>query len=135
MDYKTVSTICPYCGCGCGILLEVAGGRITGVLPAGGGTDAGGKLCFKGWNAHQFVHSPQRLTTPLMRRNGSLEAVSWDEALDTVAAGIGGIVNGHGPGAMAVIASAKATNEENYLLQKFARAAVGTPHIDHCARL
>jgi formate dehydrogenase alpha subunit len=94
-----------------------------------------GKLCVKGWNIHEFVHSPNRLTRPLMRKNGTLAEVSWDEALDFTASRLREIKEKHGSDSLAFLASAKVTNEENYLIQKFARAAVGTNNVDHCARL
>jgi predicted molibdopterin-dependent oxidoreductase YjgC len=94
-----------------------------------------GKLCVKGWNIHEFVHSPKRLTRPLLRQNGILAEVSWDEALDFTARRLREIKEAHGSDSLAFLASAKITNEENYLIQKFARAAVGTNNVDHCARL
>jgi len=72
MDYRFVTTTCPYCGCGCQMLLEVMDGRLTGTIPLKTAPMNEGKLCIKGWNAHEFVHSPERLTTPLIRRNGKL---------------------------------------------------------------
>jgi predicted molibdopterin-dependent oxidoreductase YjgC len=85
-----------------------------------------GKLCIKGWNIHEFVQSPERLTQPLLRKK---------EALDYTASRLKEIKEADGNDSIAFLASAKATNEENYLIQKFARAAVGTNNVDHCARL
>jgi len=135
MDYQTVLTICPYCGCGCSLYLEVLNGRAVGVIPAGGSRQNDGKLCIKGWNAHQFIHNANRLTHPLLRKQGHLCRVSWDEALDFVAARLQKIISAAGSDSIAFMASAKMTNEENYLLQKFARTCIGTNNIDHCARL
>jgi predicted molibdopterin-dependent oxidoreductase YjgC len=135
MDYKTVLTTCPYCGSGCSIYLEVLNGRVVGVIPGGGSQQNDGKLCIKGWNAHEFIHSANRLTHPMLRKKGALCRVSWDEALDFVAQRLKKIKSSDGSDSIGFMASAKMTNEENYLLQKFARACVGTNNIDNCARL
>jgi predicted molibdopterin-dependent oxidoreductase YjgC len=135
MEFKTVLTTCPYCGCGCGALLEVLDGKLIGTLPSKTSPVNEGKLCVKGWTVHEFVSSPNRLTRPLVRRGGTQEDASWDEALQLAAARLKEIKEKHGPNSIAVLTSAKCTNEENYLLQKFTRAAIGTNNIDHCARL
>ncbi len=135
MDFRTVYTTCSYCGCGCGMLLEVLDDEVVGTLPVKTHPVSQGSLCIKGWNIHEFIESERRLTKPLMRKDGKLVPVSWDEALDAAAQGLKKVVDAHGPDAVAVLASAKVTNEENFLLNKFARAAIGTNNIDHCARL
>jgi predicted molibdopterin-dependent oxidoreductase YjgC len=137
VEYKNVLTTCVYCGTGCGLYLEVLDGKVVGTLPAKGHPVNEGKLCVKGWNAHAFVHHPERLTTPLIRdeKGGELRPASWDEALDLVASRLNQIKAQHGPDAVAFLASAKCSNEENYLLQKLARSLVGTNNVDHCARL
>jgi predicted molibdopterin-dependent oxidoreductase YjgC len=135
VEYKSVATICPYCGCGCGLSLEVLDGELLGTLPVKTSPVNEGKLCVKGWNVHEFVKSPRRLTHPLVRRNGDFVPVSWDEGLEFTARRLREIRDAHGPDSIAFLTSAKCTNEENYLLQKFARAGVGTNNIDHCARL
>ena len=135
MDYGTVLTTCAYCGCGCSLYLEVLDGRVIDTFPCKTGPVNEGKLCVKGWNIHEFVHSPKRLTRPLLRQNGTLAEVSWDEALDFTARRLREIKEAHGSDSLAFLSSAKITNEENYLIQKFARAAVGTNNVDHCARL
>lgn len=134
-DYRTVPTVCPYCGTGCGMLLEVSGGRLAGVLPQKGHPVSDGTLCIKGWVANQFVESPRRLTRPLVRKGGKQQAVPVEEALALVAGRLRDTVEKHGPDAAAFICSAKCTNEEDYLVSKIARAVVGTNNIDHCARL
>ena len=134
-DYRTVPTVCPYCGTGCGMLLEVSGGRLAGVLPQKGHPVSDGTLCLKGWAAYEFVESPRRLARPLVRRDGKREAVPVEEALSIVADRLRDTVERHGPDAAAFICSAKCTNEEDYLVNKLARAVVGTNNIDHCARL
>lgn len=129
------SSICIYCGVGCKIdfyknkqgLLAKALGHVDG--------PNSGHLCVKGRFGFDFVQNEKRLTTPLIRRNGALEPASWDEALDLVAAKVGGVKKANGPDAFAALSSAKCTNEENYVMQKFARAVVGTNNVDHCARL
>ena len=135
MDYRTVLTTCTYCGCGCGFYLEVLDGQIIDTIPCKTSPVNEGKLCIKGWNVHEFVQSPNRLTTPLVRKNGDLVAVSWDEAVEYTASKLREIRTANGSDSIAFLSSAKVTNEENYLLQKFARAAVGTNSVDHCARL
>lgn len=135
MDYRFVRTTCPYCGCGCEMLLEVMDGKLIGTFPSKTGPMNQGKLCIKGWSAHEFVHSPERLTTPLVRKNGALQEVSWDEALDFTASRLTEIKAKHGGDSLAFLASARCTNEESYLVQKLCRAAFGTNNVDHCARL
>jgi predicted molibdopterin-dependent oxidoreductase YjgC len=135
MDYKTVLTTCTHCGCGCNFYLEVLDGQIIDTIPCKSSPTNEGKLCIKGWNIHQFIQSEKRLTKPLVRKNGELVEVSWDEALDYTVSKLQEIKKANGPESIAFLTSAKVTNEENYLLQKFARAAVGTNNVDHCARL
>ena len=135
MDYRTVLTICPYCGCGCGLCLEVLDGEVVGVLPGMSHPINEGALCIKGWNAHEFIHSDKRLTKPLLKKNGDFTEIGWDEALERTASELGRIRDKSGPDSLAVLTSAKCTNEENYLLMKLTRAVLGTNNIDHCARL
>lgn len=135
MDYRFVRTTCPYCGCGCQMLLEVCGGKLVGTLPLKTARMNYGKLCIKGWNAHQFVHSPERLTKPLVRKNGELKEASWEEALDRVVTGLSEIKDKHGGHSLGFFSSARTCNEENYLVQKLCRAGFGTNNVDHCARL
>jgi predicted molibdopterin-dependent oxidoreductase YjgC len=135
VKYETVLTTCPYCGVGCGINLEVLDGQLIGALPSKDHPVSEGGLCIKGWNAHAFVHHKDRLQTPLIREGNGLREASWDEALALVAEKLGTTKAEHGPDAIGVLASAKCTNEENYLLQKLTRAVIGTNNVDHCARL
>lgn len=135
IEYKNVLTTCPYCGTGCAINLQVLDRQLVGVLPAKNHAIGQGGLCIKGWNAHAFVHHKDRLRTPLIRKNGELREASWDEALTLVAEKLSTIKAESGPDRIAVLTSAKCTNEENYLLQKFTRAVIGTNNVDHCARL
>jgi predicted molibdopterin-dependent oxidoreductase YjgC len=94
-----------------------------------------GWTCVKGRFGFDYVHSPDRLTEPMIREKGELRPASWDEALKRVVKGLQKVKEKHGPEAIGFLASAKCTNEENYLLQRMARAAVGTNSVDHCARL
>jgi predicted molibdopterin-dependent oxidoreductase YjgC len=135
MDFRTVFSTCTYCGCGCGVLLEVLDDEVVGTLPVKTHPVSQGSLCIKGWNVHEFIESERRLTKPLIRKKDKLAVATWDEALDAAAQGLKKIVDTHGPDAAGIFASAKVTNEENFLLNKFARAAIGTNNIDHCARL
>lgn len=130
-----VMTICNYCGCGCGVYLRVEQDRVIGSYPSRNHPISQGNLCSKGWHLHEFIHSQKRLTTPLVRRNGGLEPASWDEAMDRTARALRKAQEQNGSEAIGILASAKCTNEENYLLQKLARAGLQTNNIDHCARL
>ena len=135
MNYQNVLTTCPYCGAGCNFYLQVMDGEAVGVLPCKEHPVSQGKLCIKGWTANEFVASPERLKKPLIKRDGNLVEASWDEAMEKVAQGFRENKEKNGPDSMAVFASAKITNEENYALMKFTRAVLGTNNIDHCARL
>jgi len=130
-----IPTICPYCGAGCGILLAAKDGNAVGTMPWSRHQISEGRLCIKGWNAHQFIGHQDRLKKPLIKDNGSFREATWDEALNLVANKLKEIKGKDGPDAIAVLSSAKCTNEENYLIQKFARAVIGTNNVDHCARL
>lgn len=130
---REVSTTCPYCGCGCGIYLGVRGSKIVSTRGDADNPVNKGSLCAKGRFGHDFVNHPERLTCPLIKKNGEFVEASWDEALDVIAAGFS---KHKGKGdKFAAFSSAKCTNEENYLIQKFTRAVMGTNNIDHCARL
>lgn len=127
-----VLSTCPYCGVGCQLELQVKKDRIIGVSPKGDGTVNQGQACVKGrFGIIEYVHHPDRLKVPLIRKNGNLEEATWEEALELVADRMGSY-QAH---EVAVISSAKCTNEENYVAQKFARAVLGTNNVDHCARL
>ncbi|MDP3731829.1 MAG: formate dehydrogenase subunit alpha [Candidatus Omnitrophota bacterium] len=131
---KRVLTTCPYCGVGCGFYLDVRDGRIVGVIPAKSNSVSKGYLCVKGWHAHEPVQHPDRLKKPLIKENGKFKEASWDVALDYVAKRLKEIKEKYGPDALAVCTSARCTNEENFLMMKFARAVLGTNNVDHCAR-
>ena len=129
-----VTTTCIYCGVGCHLDLNVRCGQVVAVTP--GRTGPGeGKLCLKGWSAHEFIHHPDRLKVPLIKKNNSFREATWEEALDFTASRLKEIKDKNGPDSLGFFSSAKATNEDNYLMQKLARAVVGTNNVDHCARL
>ncbi len=131
----TVRTTCPYCGVGCQIDLAIQDGRIVRADGAEEVLPNDGRLCVKGRFGYDFVHSPDRLTHPLIKENGGFREASWDEALDRAAAGLSAVKTRHGPDALAGYSSAKCTNEENYLFQKLVRVAFGTNNVDYCTRL
>lgn len=132
---KKVVTTCPYCGVGCQIELLVQDGKIVRSNGVEGVSPNDGRLCVKGRFGYEFVHSPDRLTKPLIKRNGKFEEASWDEALDLIATKFNEIKTKYGSDALAGYASAKCTNEDNYLFQKFIRTVFGTNNIDYCTRL
>jgi predicted molibdopterin-dependent oxidoreductase YjgC len=138
-EIKKTPTICSYCGVGCNIELHTKNERIVNVTAALENEVNRGRLCVKGKFGWDYVHSPERLDTPLIRTGqkgeGKFRPASWEEALSLVAEKFSDIKTTNGPDSLAVLSSAKCTNEENYLLQKFARAVIGTNNIDHCARL
>jgi len=134
-EFERTETICPYCGCGCTLVLNVRDGRIVKVTGRPGLGVSKGMLCVKGRFGFDFVNHEERLRTPLLRTDGELQPATWDEALDLVASRLTEIKRRSGPDAVAGLASAKCTNEENYIMQKFMRAVIGTNNVDHCARL
>jgi len=131
----SVQTTCPFCGCGCSICLEVKDNRVVRVTPGRESPVNKGTLCVRGSYGCDFVHSPNRLLTPLVKVNGKFEESSWENALQLVAAELRRIKDEHGSGSLAVFGSSKCTNEENYLLQRFARTVLGTNNIDNGGRL
>jgi predicted molibdopterin-dependent oxidoreductase YjgC len=132
---KLTESTCTYCGCGCNITLHSHGNTIIRVSSKPTSHNRGW-LCVKGRFGYDFINSADRLTTPLIRRNkgGKLEPATWDEALDVIATRMNGIKEKYGPDALAGLASARCTNEENYLFQKLFRKTIGTNNVDHCAR-
>ena len=132
---KDVLTTCVFCGCGCGLYLHEEEGRVTGSFPSVNHPVSRGNLCVKGWNIHEFINHPARLTEPLLRKNNRLTPVSWEEAITVTAQRLIEIRDRSAGQGVGVLASAKCTNEENFLLQKFTRAVLKTNNIDHCARL
>jgi len=128
---REVKSVCTYCGVGCGIYLGV---RENSIVSVRGNTDSPaneGKLCVKGRFGYNFVNHPDRLTTPLIKKNGKFVEATWTEALELIAKKF----SLYKKEQFAAIASARCTNEENYLVQKFTRTVMGTNNVDHCARL
>ena len=132
---KRVITTCPYCGVGCQLKLYVQDGKIVRAAGVEGILPNDGRLCVKGRFGYQFVASPERLTTPLIKKNGTFVEATWDEALNVVAEKFSQIREEHGSEALAGYSSAKCTNEDNYMFQKFIRVAFGTNNLDYCTRL
>ncbi len=135
MKIDFIKTICPYCGCGCGIILEVVDGNIVKTLPDKDHPVSRGQLCIKGWNAHEFVHHPDRLTSPLLKGKNGFQKIPWEQALDIAAEKLKAAADKYGPDAVAGLSSARVSNEENYLFQKLIRTGFSTNNVDHCARL
>ena len=134
-DWQKTRTTCVYCGVGCQLDLFTKDNEIVKVTSEIGVVPNEGNLCVKGRFGFDFVNHPDRLTDPLVRRNGQLEKATWDEALGFVADRLTEIKEQHGPDAIGGLSSAKTTDEENYVMQKFVRAVIGTNNVDHCARL
>ncbi len=145
---KIVRTICPYCGVGCTVDLNVKDGKILRVTSSPEGAVNGMRLCVKGRYGYDFVNNEERLTKPLVREyllngtprprgadRGKWVEVDWETALTTTARKLLQMRDTYGPDSIGVLTSAKCTNEENYLMNKFARQVVRTNNIDHCARL
>ena len=146
---KKVTTTCTYCGVGCQLDLNVKQGRVVRVTSAPDAPVNGMALCVKGRYGYDFIHHPDRVLRPRVRRyllegagrrqqdagRGEWVEVDWDTALDLTARRLGQTRDEHGPDSVGVLTSAKCLNEENYLMNKFARQVIGTNNIDHCARL
>ena len=134
-DAQVVRSVCPFCGCGCTLDLHVKDGKVVQISSPVGLGAGEGNLCVKGRYGFQFIGHPDRLTQPLVRKDGELVPATWDEALGLVVEKLGAIKAEHGPDALAGFSSARCTNEDNYVFQKFVRAVLGTQNVDHCARL
>jgi predicted molibdopterin-dependent oxidoreductase YjgC len=132
---KKVPTTCTYCGCGCQMDIHVIDNHVASVTGKNEALVNEGSLCVKGRFGYEFVGSDQRLTKPLIKKNGKFEEAGWDETLRLVARKFAQIREESGPDSIGGFASARCTNEENYLFQKFMRAVIGTNNVDHCARL
>jgi formate dehydrogenase major subunit len=131
MEFKYVPTTCPFCGTGCSFNLVVKDGKVVGTAPFHRSPVNEGKVCQKGANANEFVNAHDRIKTPLIKKDGKFVEATWEEAYKLIASKLGQYSGEQ----IAVIGSARASNEDNYALQKFARCVMQTPNIDHCARL
>ena len=134
-ETERVRTTCTYCGVGCQIHLHVRDNMVVKVTGVEDVAPNYGSLCVKGRFGYHFVGSPERLTQPLIKKNGEFKEASWDEALDFVAGKLAAIKETHGSDSIGLLTSARVSNEENYVAQKFARAVLKTNNVDHCARL
>jgi formate dehydrogenase major subunit len=132
---REVRSTCPYCGAGCQIILKVKGDTLMEVTSDPDLAPNYGALCVKGRFGQKFVQHAERLTKPLLRQGGQLVETTWEEALNVVARNLFDLKAMYGPDSIAGFSCARATNEENFLMQKFMRTAIGTNNIDHCARL
>lgn len=132
---EKVRTVCTYCGVGCNLEVAVKGGKVKSIQAPYEAEANGGHTCLKGRYAFAFYNHPDRLRTPLIKKNGEFVEATWDEAYDFIANKLTEIKDKYGPDAIAGISSARGTNEENYLMQKFIRAVIGTNNIDSCARV
>ena len=132
-EVDKVLTTCPYCGSGCTFYLHVRNDKIVGITPNFAGPMKG-HLCVKGRFGWDFVDSPDRLQTPLIKKDGEFVEATWDEALELIATKFKEVGAQYGADAIAGLSSARTTNEENYLFQKLLRS-LGTNNVDHCARL
>jgi formate dehydrogenase major subunit len=128
-------TTCPYCGTGCEMKVGTKEDRLVSIEPVMDAPVSRGHLCVKGRYAFDFVSAADRITEPMIRKGGDWQPVSWDEANSFVAEKLQRIINEHGPHSVGILGSARGTNEEAYLAQKFARVVVGTNNVDCCARV
>jgi len=134
-EFRKVKTTCNYCGCGCNFDFNVKEGKVVKVTSNPESAVNGINLCVKGRFGYDYIHRDDRLTTPLIKKNGRFEKAGWDEAYQLISDKFTRIRKESGNDSLAVLSSAKCTNEENYLLMKFGRAVLGTNNVDHCARL
>jgi len=131
---RKVKTTCPFCGVGCNFDVNVKDGKVIGVTSNLTAPVNGRLTCVKGRFGTDYIHSPERLTSPLIKKDGQFVEASWEEALSLTAEKFSHYKTVYGSDSIAALSSARCTIEENYLIQKFMRAVIGTNHIDHCAR-
>ena len=118
MSPDFIKTICPYCGVGCGLVLKVEDGKVVGTCPDREHPVSRGTLCIKGWSAHEFIHHPQRLKTPLIKKGDTFEEISWNDAIALAVEKLQSTSERYGGDAIGGLSSAKCTNEENYLFRR-----------------
>ena len=133
-EVEETRSICPYCGVGCSVDILSKGDTIVGVRPAMDGPANEGALCVKGQFGWEWIQHPDRLKTPLVRKDGELVEASWEEALERAAAGFQQVEREHGRHAVYAVASGRAPHESAYSVQKFIRAGFGTNYVDNCSR-
>lgn len=134
-ETQKVRTTCTYCGVGCQLYLHVKDDKVVTVSGVEDAAPNYGSLCVKGRFGYDFINSPERLTKPLIKENGKFKEAGWDEALDLVANKLSRLKKDHGADSIGVLTSARMSNEDNYMANKFTRAVLKTNNIDHCARL
>ncbi len=133
-ETRKVDTICGYCGVGCGITLHIKDNTVIKVTPTEKESVNNGALCVKGKFAYDFINNKDRLTRPLIKKDDKFVEASWDEAIDYTVKRLKEIKEKYGSNSIGGLSSARCTNEENYIFQKFIRAGIGTNNVDHCAR-
>jgi len=126
-------TTCTFCGTGCGLYLETSGNQVTGAYPSMSHPTNRGRLCVRGWNIHEVASAPDRLKSPLIKKDGRFVEVSWEEATRFIVDRLTEIKGKYGPDSIAFLNSPRISNEEAYLLQKLARGVIGTNNVDHGA--
>lgn len=134
-EAKKIRSTCAFCGVGCQIYLHVKDGRVVRITGVEDAAPNYGSLCVKGRFGYDYVDHPERLRSPLIKEESGFREATWQEALEQVAERLGRVKSESGPDSLGILSSARITNEENYVAQKFARAVVGTNNVDHCARL
>ena len=134
-EMTKVKTTCPYCGTGCNFFLNVRDGKVVKVTSDYNAPVNQGNLCIKGRYGYDFIHSSERITSPIIKKDGKYVEATWDEALDLIAGRFGEILAQHGHSSLGAFSSARCTNEENYLLSKLVRTVFKSNNVDCCARV
>jgi len=134
-EMTKVKTTCPYCGTGCNFFLNVRDGKVVKVTSDYNAPVNQGNLCIKGRYGYDFIHSSERITSPIIKKDGKYVEATWDEALDLIARRFAEILAQHGPSSLGAFSSARCTNEENYLLSKLVRTVFKSNNVDCCARV
>jgi predicted molibdopterin-dependent oxidoreductase YjgC len=134
-EMTKVKTTCPYCGTGCNFFLNVRDGKVVKVTSDYDAPVNQGNLCIKGRYGYDFIHSSERITSPIIKKNGKYVEATWDEALDLIAKRFGEILAQHGPSSLGAFSSSRCTNEENFLLSKLVRTVFKSNNVDCCARV
>ncbi len=133
-EFKRIRTTCPYCGVGCQLWLHVNRGKIVKVTGVDTAKPNKGRLCVKGRFGYDFIYDKKRLTSPMIKENGTFREASWDEALDLIHSRFKETISKHGPDSVAGVSCARSISEDSYNMQKLFRSVFKTNNIDHCAR-
>ncbi len=134
-EMTKVKTTCPYCGTGCNFYLNIKDDKVVKVTSAYDAPVNKGNLCIKGRYGYDFIHSADRIKTPLIKKGGTFHEATWDEALDLIANKFTGLMEKYGNKSVGAFSSARCTNEENFLIAKFARTVFRNNNVDNCARV